>query len=379
MTGCQADSSSILENDETVSLFPRIADNFPIPLFSSDEVLKLEILSDFPYRTINELEEQGKYAGVLRIGGEENSRDFEVKLEARGSGRLSHCDFAPFKLHLKEDMDHTVFADSHDSLKVVTHCDEGSLSAELDGEETIMTEMLLYKILEKFGVYSFKTRPTQITYKTMDGEPITTKLAFIIENKRYLANRYSTLREFVPDDYSDILSGEIERMQQNGATEAELYDFLEEKLEIQNFLATFLAQIMILNDDWSGTINGANMKTFFDKNGKVVRAHYDLDLSLLTGKFRRGDSLSFESLEYPLPATAETDVEIIQALCNSDEFPFSSEEKLVGCREILPQVSVRQHEVFKEIDNFSLISPERKNLVKERIQTFFTAIRQVQL
>lgn len=360
--------------------FSEIQDEFPrfynldktIPLFSEDSVLKLKLISDFPYRTSKNIpeEERVEHSGILEYDKNSQKISISVGIEARGSGRLSHCDFAPIKLLLKEGVSNSIFANGESDLKVVTHCDEGSLITEQSPEDTIMTELLLYKVLQSFRVYSFKVRPAEIEYVKLDGSLVTKKLAFFIEDKKDLAKRYDSLSKAVKDkDIKDI------GIELDGLTEEEVKNKLKEKLNASNFIATYLAQVMILNGDWSGMLSGSNLKTFFDKSGKIARAHYDLDLSQLTGKFSRtsGD-LRFEDFLYSLPPSLNSDLKIINDLCTQDSFPYDGKDKIPVCLNVLSAALKTKQNVLDTVNSFSLLPQSRKSKISERVEGFYLAM-----
>jgi hypothetical protein len=162
-------------------------------LFTSDEVIKLELRSDFTAIKNDRAENPGYHDGELiyyTAGGE--SKKFTVKVRARGIFRRDpgHCSFPPLAINFsREEVNNTIFA-NQDKLKLVTPCQD---------DEYVIDEYLIYKMYNLVTDLSMKVRLAKILYiDTSNGKQLFDKFSFFIEDKEHVAARNNA---FVKDKF----------------------------------------------------------------------------------------------------------------------------------------------------------------------------------
>ena len=110
-----------------------------------------------------------------------------VQVSARGHARRDPrvCSVVPIRLEFaKKDLAGTVF-EGQKELKLVTHCDNSS-----DGEQSVLTEYLTYRIFNLFTPRSFRARLVRVTYvdPKRDKAPVP-RYGMILENDEDVARR----------------------------------------------------------------------------------------------------------------------------------------------------------------------------------------------
>lgn len=162
-------------------------------LFDSDDLLEMELKSDFPYRaykgTEDKLDDHPELFPAYdeKIVLKNSTTEIPVKIQARGNSKLYLCDFSPVVLEFDKKNDNKIFNNQVPKIKLATHCDEGTSIEQdthpmQDGEkanEYILKEYLVYKINQIFKPEaSFKVRLAKIKYTTTNGTVIAEKFAF---------------------------------------------------------------------------------------------------------------------------------------------------------------------------------------------------------
>jgi hypothetical protein len=153
-------------------------------LFLSDEIIKIELKSDFTAIQKDRSENPVYHEGELIYyspGG--NVVKLSIKIMARGNFRRDpkHCDFPPLFVNFKKnEVKNTIF-ENQDKLKLVTHC---------IFEEDLIEEYLVYKLYNQITDLSFKVRLAKITYfDTALDKKLFEKYSFFLEDKDHVAER----------------------------------------------------------------------------------------------------------------------------------------------------------------------------------------------
>lgn len=174
-------------------------------LFSADEVLNINLKSDFKHFIKNKRKGAYQAATITLHYGEAKEVVLGIKIKPRGKSRNSLCFMPPIKMNFSE----TEFPDSSvaalRSLKLVTHCKNQTAM-----EQYILQEYLIYKMYNILTNYSFRVRLVRIRYEDTQGKvkPVT-RYGFIIENEKDLAYRVQARlfnRKGIQPDYFDPVS-----------------------------------------------------------------------------------------------------------------------------------------------------------------------------
>jgi hypothetical protein len=218
-------------------------------LFKSDEVIRMELRSDF---TTIEAERSGDpvyHEGELiyfNTGGE--SVKLPVKLIVRGHYRrdTANCNFPPLYVNFKKsEVANTIFRNQNE-LKLVTPCQD---------EKDVVDEFLIYKMYNKVTDLSLKVRLVKLLYyDTGTKTKLFEKYSFFIETKDHAAERNNAIvKDLV------VTGRDMDR-------------------ETFNKMSVF--EYMIGNDDWYFTFNH-NIIIMVPKDSSTAPycVPYDFDLS----------------------------------------------------------------------------------------------------
>lgn len=158
-----------------------------VPLFESDEILHLDLKTDFK-AVFAESDDSTYFPAELTFTDNSgHPRTISVDIRQRGETRRKKttCSFAPLRLKFpKQITDGTPFGDQK-TIKLVTHCNNGNAF-----EQNIVAEYLVYKAFNVLTDSSFKVRPALINYISTGKKADTLqKFAFFIEREKHLAQR----------------------------------------------------------------------------------------------------------------------------------------------------------------------------------------------
>ncbi len=158
----------------------------PDTLFLSDEILNIELRSDFTAIRADTSEDPVFYDGRLiyhEPGGK--TKKFQVKVRARGDFRRNPeiCSFPPIMVNFKKkEVRNTIF-EGEDKLKLVTPCQR---------EEDVLEEFLIYRMYNLVTPMSYKVRLAKIRYyDTATEEELFERYSFFIEDDDRLAERFN--------------------------------------------------------------------------------------------------------------------------------------------------------------------------------------------
>ncbi|MCM2277903.1 MAG: hypothetical protein NDJ89_07480 [Oligoflexia bacterium] len=161
------------------------SDNTPpskVPLFQSDEILKVEMRGIFPIRDTIQ-----PRPGKIIVGHNGQEHTTSADFVGRGQYRRSLCsEFPPFKIILPaSDQKGSLFKGGDRDLKFVTHC-----GSKPENAERVREEYTIYKVLSAAGLLSLKVRLAEVTYTNSQGTQTATGPGFFIENLKDAAKRW---------------------------------------------------------------------------------------------------------------------------------------------------------------------------------------------
>ena len=174
------------------------------PLFESATPLTVELQAPWS-ELLAHKDEERRYPAVLAYtDAQGRAQRIEATVETRGVTRLRICKFPPLRLRLARDAAAGSDFAGERSLKMVTHCRNGSTS-----EQYYIQEFLAYRIYNLFSGHSFRVRPLTVTYKDSGGgAPDGSRFAFLIEDPGAVARRNGNKRsrqvQFAPGDFEPI-------------------------------------------------------------------------------------------------------------------------------------------------------------------------------
>jgi hypothetical protein len=243
-------------------------------LFSSDDALDLRLEYDITrlQKEKHQLREVG-LSGILV--DQKNDTRSEVEILSRG-GASFECTQPQIKIKFSKDDPSPVFRGSG-KVKLFTSgiCLLTITDSNLD--KTVLSNYLLYKLLEEVTALSFKTRLAKITYKDQSGQiPEYIQFAFFLETDKNFAKRtlLEEVKEFSHWTYPNFSHDLFQK------------DILRQINSFQFFIGNvdygvpgFYSPI-INRDAHHGTNNiPKNLKLFKDKGGALFPVIYDFDLS----------------------------------------------------------------------------------------------------
>ena len=160
----------------------------PDPLFQDSGIIEILLVAPFS-EIMKQRSTENEFDGRLHHTDDAGaSREFDIKISARGRYRLqrSVCPFAPLRLNFKKSQTGGTLFENQDKLKLVTHCRNRSTR----NERLVFKEYLAYQILNQLTDISFRVRVLRITYQdTDDRKPQLTTYGFFVEHKERLADR----------------------------------------------------------------------------------------------------------------------------------------------------------------------------------------------
>jgi hypothetical protein len=158
-------------------------------LFNSNEILSVRIVAPFDTMAENRLDDElrGQFY-YTASDGEQVELDIGIRLRGKYRRRPDVCSFPPVRLNFKKSQVKDTILDGNDKLKLVTHCNTGSFVFE----QVILTEYLVYRILNLVTDISFRVRLLQVDYADSDVDNAFQAYGVLIEHKDVLAERIET-------------------------------------------------------------------------------------------------------------------------------------------------------------------------------------------
>jgi len=306
----------------------------PGSLFNSDEIINLELRSDFSALRNDTVGEPQYFNGELVYNNSDGTTvKFTVKVRIRGNFRRDpkNCNFPPVMVNFKKDEVKNTIFENQDKLKLVTPC---------QNEADVFSEYLVYKMYNLVTDKSMKVRLVKILYfDTGKGKKVFEKHSFFIEEKEGV-------------------------MERNGSVERD-YFISPYNLERENVLRMSIFQYIIGNKDWIFTTRH-NLILMQPKDTSMLpyAVPYDFDFA------------AFVSADYTnkegVPGYLQPNRRIYKGLCFSDAefksiFEFYRQlrpefESLINNMSLLPKM--KRMEKIKYIDYFYKVI-ESDDLIKK--------------
>jgi len=222
-----------------------------ISLFTSDELLNVTLYLDLAAFSKKPAKTDSFDADMTIHFSETDSLNKKVIIKYRGISRYDMCSFPPMQLNFKKP----IYSDSGKikKMKLVTHCQPGSLS-----DENVVREYLVYKLFNTLTDTSLRVRLLKVSYTDIKGnkKPIV-KYGIFIEPTELLAKRTNSTIVKTPTLNQQLIIPDV-----------------MDRLAIFNY--------MVSNWDWSipGQHNVEVIKTMnFSNNGLGIAIPYDFDLT----------------------------------------------------------------------------------------------------
>jgi hypothetical protein len=182
-----------------------------------------------------------------------DSLNKKTTIKYRGESRFQNCHFAPIQLNFKKPLYTNSDSGRIKKLKLVTHCEQGSLY-----DEYVLREYLVYKLFNVLTDTSFRVRLLKVNYiDTKRSRRAIIQYGFFIEPIDLLAERTSSVV-----------------VKATNLTQRHIVPNIMDRLAIFNY--------MISNWDWSipGQHNVAVIKPMkYDVAGLGIAIPYDFDLT----------------------------------------------------------------------------------------------------
>jgi hypothetical protein len=312
-------------------------------LFRSEEIIEIELRSDFSEIQKERTENPGYHEGkLIYLSQTGDPVELEVRVMARGNFRLKpeNCNFPPLMVDFKKsDAKNTLF-ENQDKLKLVTPCQT---------DEDLIDEYTVYKMYNVVTDLSFKVRLARILYfDTGTNKAVFERYSFFLEDKDHVAER----NNLVPVN-NFITPFEVNR---------------------DNYIKLSFFQYLIGNKDWwvSSRKNTVIMQAK-DSTGVFFAMPYDFDFSV------------FVNADYTKPGGdpnySIADRRMYKGICFTDEeyqkvFEFYRElrpvlESIVNTQDLISRNARKEKlrfikEFYTVIDNRYLRKQNILNLCETR-------------
>jgi hypothetical protein len=309
--------------------------NRPDTLFLSDDVINIEIRSDFSAIQKNRMEEPVYFDGEIKYH-DQNGKEIKlpVRVEARGNFRRNpaNCHFPPLAINFKKSQTRGTLFENQDKLKLVTPC-------QFDND--VIEEYLVYKMYNSITDQSFRVRLVKVLYfDTGKNKRLFVHHSFFIEAETKAALRCNAVISKKPKTPFD--------------------------LEREGYRRLSIFQFMIGNKDWFVS-SGKNM---------VIMQPSDSTLPYFTIPYDF-DFAGFVNAEYTKPKGIPDEMlserRVFKGICYTPdefekEFSYFYKQKpvfegIIKNMDLLPKYT-RNTDV-KYIDEFYDMLSDRKMIIQE--------------
>jgi len=322
-TGKNVEFSSASSRIDTVikRYWPLQCKQSKSPLFQADanDVLKLEIISDFAHVNKETYSETGGDSAIISWQDKKgNTEHLPVFIKDRGNSRRDFCEWVPLRItfespQIKKQLERllekippgeerlvamynelksirkdnpltkgvpqrdNLFRKLGDDIKLVTHCGKSSWKrvggdTREEQEERLLQEYYIYQVLDQMSSVTLKTRLAEITYRDPEGSILVTRKAFFREPKSRLAKRCGLSKRPWP-----------------GVEYKGIDDISWFQLELFNRFVYF--------KDYDR--DGRNINMLYRDDGKIFAGPYDFDLSgILVPDYRPNSATLEENLQH---------------------------------------------------------------------------------
>jgi hypothetical protein len=295
--------------------FPDESQNEKAGLFATQMLLEMELYMPWDSLLIDVGEDPGYHEGTL-VYYDSTGRRNEIIVEARARGHFrknpDNCNFPPLKLKFKKkNVAGTVF-EGLKRIDMVNHCQ----NENLDYEQYVLQEYLIYQTYSLYTPLSFKTRLARVHYLDVHGPKDTlTRFAFFVEN---------------PEDMASRNDGEF----------LELESAQQDKLDQDQLALMAIFNYMIINTDYSIPIMHNVVLVSRDYFEPPLPVPYDFDWSGLINipydspyvtyiggspqRAYKGPCLKMKEL---LKILSKMELKRLQVFTLFVEFPYLDDEK----------------------------------------------------
>ena len=199
------------------------AQTAPKPLFTNDNVIKIQIEAPFKKLIAKSERSTDPYPAILRLkDGTLETHAITVAARGKSRRRKENCKFPPLRVRFNDKAQFPALFAKQKSLKLVTHCQKASKS-----EQTILLEYSAYRLYNEITPQSLKVRLAEIEYiESKSRKPIVTRYGFFIEDMDDAAKR-------------------------NGMKEIDQEKISKSQLKTDTAIRTTLFHYLISNVDWS--------------------------------------------------------------------------------------------------------------------------------
>ncbi|MEM6805469.1 MAG: hypothetical protein AAF696_28990, partial [Bacteroidota bacterium] len=204
-----------------LKLLPLHAQEQTEGLFSTDQVLKIDLSFDFKELLKNKHKEEYVEADFEANFADGNQIAERIRIRARGNLRKSYCNFPPIKLNFKGKEKGSSKFLGQKKLKLVTPCKGSKIF-----QQYVYGEYLAYKMFNLVSDLSFRVRLVELRYIDKSG-------------KRK------------PMEFSGFLIEDVDDMAaRNDCREMEVSKFSQRLVEHDYMAKVSLFQYAIGNTDW---------------------------------------------------------------------------------------------------------------------------------
>ena len=241
-------------------------------LFDSDDTINMTLEFDISY--FREHREELRDKGVNGSITLENGNVIPVEILSRGQGSMENTN-PPYKLKFKQENSQNTIFQNIKKIKSFPN-PEGDSEA---GEKYVMSNYLIYRLLEIYYPYHFKTRMVEINYKDTAKkiEPFTSR-TFLLEPNKVTAKRYDMINVNFENDPDADDGPACNASEATGNVENEI---LEKMTAFQFLIGNADHAIPGYQSEMFQGIASSekNMKMLKGKDGKYYPIAYDFDLS----------------------------------------------------------------------------------------------------
>jgi hypothetical protein len=305
-----------------------LRDNFI--LFGSDDLIDVSMRLDISKYIRKNTNDPSQDAVLTFHFTDQDSLNLNIKVKYRGKFRFDNCGFPPMSISFKKHIHAYSDTDRIKKIKLVPHCDRGSVS-----DEYVLREYLVYKLYNIISDTSYRVRLLRINYKdTQDKRKPATQYGFFIEPDEILAKR--------------IKSNEVKV---KNLTQRYILPNIMDKVSIFNY--------MIANWDWNipNLQNVTVYKPYYNASpGTGIAVPYDFDMSGIVNP-----DYAVLPPEYGLRTTRDR---IFLGMCRSKP----------DFRKDLMNFLIKKDEVYDTVNGFSYLNQKSKKDIISLLNQFFSQI-----
>lgn len=317
---------------DTIGLSESKADslNKDFFLFGSDDLLELTMRLNITRYIRKNTNEPTQDAVLTFHFSEKDSLNKNIRVKYRGKFRFDNCGFPPMEISFKNHIHAYSDTDRVKKIKLVPHCDAGTLS-----DEYILREYLVYKLYNIISDTSYNVRLLRINY-------------IDTEKKKKPITQYGIFIE--PDN---ILSQRIK------ASEVEVKNLTQRYIRPDIMDKVSIFNYMVANWDWNipNLQNVTVFKPYYVASaGSGIAVPYDFDLSGIVSP----DYVVLPE-EYGLRTSRDR---IFLGMCRTREV-FEKDLRFFLSKKT---------EMYKTVNDFPYLSQRAKRDIINLLNTFYSQL-----